>query len=592
MRIILEIIELDYMNVKVKKAIWAVFLVLVTVLIGLAFIIVRTGFLSDKPAVSEKIGLPTSEKISTIVVPHFNTFQTERRDFLKKISGEVSPKKIVVVSVNHYGLGEKDFLTTQKSWDFSVVDPKINTELFDSLIKSGQVGADETVFENEHGIKNVLPDLAEYFPESSFLPVIVKETALREKTKEFSGLLYSECPDCLLVSSIDFSHYNPNSLAQIHDVMSLSALNSLDEEKAWTAETDSPQALLLTLLWAGKRNTQKFNLELNSNTGEKAKNDDIETTSVILGYFSSGEKSQFGKKTTFVIAGDAMFDRFVYHSFKSKGLEDIFKKFGPRVFAGADLALVNLEGPISSGPIIDDISPDNLIFNFPSKTPDALKFAKIKAVSLANNHTLNAGAQGFSTTQDILRNNSILFAGHQSQIGEQSVLRVEAEIPLSIITVNSLEGSNGVGGLVEKEKSAGRFVLVFPHWGNEYQKVHSPAQQKLARSWIDSGADFIVGSHPHVVQDFEIYKSRPIVYSLGNFVFDQGFSRETQEGLILAGIISDKELQLTFLPTEEISIRPQLQQGDKKTKNIAEILDINSQNGFAKLSSDTIKINR
>ena len=69
-------------------------------------------------------------------------------------------------------------------------------------------------------------------------------------------------------------------------------------------------------------------------------------------------------------------------------------------------------------------------------------------------------------------------------------------------------------------------------WGDEYQK-HNSRQEKLAHEAIDSGADIIVGAHPHVAQDVEIYKDKPIMYSLGNFMFDQYFSQETMGGLVV-----------------------------------------------------------
>jgi poly-gamma-glutamate synthesis protein (capsule biosynthesis protein) len=64
------------------------------------------------------------------------------------------------------------------------------------------------------------------------------------------------------------------------------------------------------------------------------------------------------------------------------------------------------------------------------------------------------------------------------------------------------------------------FLVVFTHWGIEYQLIETGHQQDLARLAVDAGADFVVGAHPHVIQPDEIYHGKPIVYSLGNFVFD------------------------------------------------------------------------
>lgn len=69
------------------------------------------------------------------------------------------------------------------------------------------------------------------------------------------------------------------------------------------------------------------------------------------------------------------------------------------------------------------------------------------------------------------------------------------------------------------------------HAGTEYTPKHREDQEEFAHRMIDSGADLIIGTHPHVAQDFEYYKNGVIFYSLGNFVFDQYWSTETQQGL-------------------------------------------------------------
>jgi poly-gamma-glutamate synthesis protein (capsule biosynthesis protein) len=70
------------------------------------------------------------------------------------------------------------------------------------------------------------------------------------------------------------------------------------------------------------------------------------------------------------------------------------------------------------------------------------------------------------------------------------------------------------------------FIIVFTHWGIEYQPNESAEQQTMARVAIDAGADFVVGAHPHIIQPNEMYRGKPIVYSLGNFVFDEMYGVE------------------------------------------------------------------
>ena len=80
-------------------------------------------------------------------------------------------------------------------------------------------------------------------------------------------------------------------------------------------------------------------------------------------------------------------------------------------------------------------------------------------------------------------------------------------------------------------------VIVSIHAGVEYTRKPTQEQVDFAHLAIDSGADVVIGHHPHWIQTIEIYKNKPIFYSLGNFVFDQEWSLDTKEGLIV---------QLTF----------------------------------------------
>jgi len=97
-------------------------------------------------------------------------------------------------------------------------------------------------------------------------------------------------------------------------------------------------------------------------------------------------------------------------------------------------------------------------------------------------------------------------------------------------------------------------LAVSVHAGNEYQKYANVFQKRFAKTAIDAGADLIVGHHPHVTQPVERYEKGWIVYSLGNFVFDQKFSEETMQGAIWKITITDKQIQeAVLLPTKQNS---------------------------------------
>ena len=89
--------------------------------------------------------------------------------------------------------------------------------------------------------------------------------------------------------------------------------------------------------------------------------------------------------------------------------------------------------------------------------------------------------------------------------------------------------------------SSADLVIVTFHWGNEYS-LRSLHQQELAHFAIDSGADVVIGHHPHWVQEYEVYKNKPIYYSLGNLVFDQMWSEKTRKGLVVRLTFSGNQL--------------------------------------------------
>jgi poly-gamma-glutamate synthesis protein (capsule biosynthesis protein) len=89
-------------------------------------------------------------------------------------------------------------------------------------------------------------------------------------------------------------------------------------------------------------------------------------------------------------------------------------------------------------------------------------------------------------------------------------------------------------------------VIVFPHWGTEYDATPFAGQRKLAKAAIDAGADMVIGNHAHWAAGIEVYEGKPIWYALGNFVFDQTWSEPTMEGITL---------ELTFSGAELVQVR-------------------------------------
>ena len=254
--------------------------------------------------------------------------------------------------------------------------------------------------------------------------------------------------------------------------------------------------------------------------------------------------------TTITVAGDIILGRTVHRiMIARRDWQAPFRHIASEL-SWADLTIANLECALTRRyPPPED--PYTLRF---LSYPDALaglQLAGIDAVSLANNHSMDFGWLALQDTKEALAAAGIASFGAGVDI--QSALE-PAILGARTATV-ALLGFDGVSAdwygatdespgtapldpeLVQHAISAAAnqatIVIPFFHWGVEYTLVPTPFQREIARLAIDAGATLVVGSHPHWVQGVEWYRGRPIFYSLGNFVFDQEWSPETKQGLLL-----------------------------------------------------------
>jgi len=551
--------------------------ILVLICAGLIFIFYR--FFNETNQTIE------STKISAAIIPHHDLAQNQRKAVLADVAAQIKPSTIIIVSPNHFDAGGANIITTDKTWKLQNAVVESDKEKIFELADGESVFSDEAAFSREHGISNVLADINLNFPDAKIIPIIIKQNTDQESIGLLADKLNNVCQGCLLIASVDFSHYLPGTVAEIHDIYSTKALQNLDEEEIYKSEVDSQQSLALAIKWAKLNQTELFHLTDNTNSAKLLNEPDAESTSYVLGWFQTGQKN-INNDLTFMVAGDTMFARYVDYKYRGKNLKNVFANLGERFFWGTDLSLLNLEGPISIENTTPSLDPNNLVFHFPPETANVLKWLNLNVVSLANNHTLNGGEEELINTQKVLAERGIEAIGTQNSLGVETIGKI------TIITLNTGEVSTDIKSEIAQAKQAGSFIIVFAHWGNEYQKTHSSSQQKLAYAWIDQGADLIVGSHPHVVQDAELYNGKPIFYSLGNFVFDQYFSGDTQKGLVLAGAIKNNKLKLVLIPINiNKNLQPEIMRGKEKMAIIDRLKDnLGLANGNHDYGCDTIEL--
>lgn len=267
---------------------------------------------------------------------------------------------------------------------------------------------------------------------------------------------------------------------------------------------------------------------------------------------------------TILFVGDIMLDRNVEVFINQNSVEYPFLEIKKEITA-YDIAVGNLEGPIVYEPI--EFARESLMFNFMPETADALYWAGFDVLTLSNNHTQNRGAQGLTETKEILTKAGINYVGDPVTCSDETVFKKNGVVfTVFNKTFPQNCSDDKLSEMVKKVRSVNPndFLVAILHWGNEYQPLNSSTQETLAHNIIDSGADLVIGHHPHVVQNIEIYKNKAIFYSLGNFIFDQYFSKETQEGLAVGVEIFNNRVAYRLVTIQSKNSQPFIMSDNEK----------------------------
>ncbi len=286
-------------------------------------------------------------------------------------------------------------------------------------------------------------------------------------------------------------------------------------------------------------------------------------------------------ETTLVAAGDIMLSRTVAAKMSAAGSYDLpFLKTADWLRSG-QAAFGNLETAVTPGRAV---LPGEMMFRADTATAAALKRAGFTVLSLANNHTPNFGQSGLRDTFKYLSDAGLLLAGAGK---DEAAARAPAlfqaggrrfavlayndsdVVPASYAASADRAGTafmdiDRLRADLAAVRPTADVVIVSMHSGSEYTPRPNARQTAFAHAAIDAGADLVIGHHPHVVQTAEIYGGKPILYSLGNFVFDQDWSRETRDGLGARIVFDGNEVgRIELLPlTIENSCQPTPAAGD------------------------------
>jgi len=240
---------------------------------------------------------------------------------------------------------------------------------------------------------------------------------------------------------------------------------------------------------------------------------------------------------TMFFTGDVMLQN-VMSRYDEQGINGIISEYLEEEMVNADMTMINNEFPFSTR---GEQAPDKqFTFRVHPRYVSALQDMGVDVASLANNHALDFGPDALVDSFTTLEDAGIPYvgAGETKKRAEDAVFVeangrkvgvLSASRVIPVHTWNIISSQPGLfctydsSRMVERIKeieSECDFVVVFVHWGIEREAIPEEYQRELAQQYIDAGADLVVGNHAHVPQGIEYYKGVPIVYCLGNYIFN------------------------------------------------------------------------
>ena len=268
------------------------------------------------------------------------------------------------------------------------------------------------------------------------------------------------------------------------------------------------------------------------------------------------------------VSGDFVPNLRVRDYVEKEDIEGLFNDVLPLINS-SDFAITNLEAPlIEKGKPILKTGP-NLKASL--KSAHFLKNAGFDMVTLANNHLMDYGVEGLHSTMKICKEENLICIGAGDTVKEASKIVFKVIKGKTIAFINCCEnewsttfsespGANALNEVaifyqIKDARENADFVILIIHGGHETYGLPSPRMKKLYRWFIDLGVDAVIGHHTHCFSGDEIYKGKPIVYSLGNFIFDHKINRNSSwnECVIAVLEILDRTITLKLIPLYQCS---------------------------------------
>ncbi|MBD3360604.1 AmmeMemoRadiSam system protein B [Candidatus Peregrinibacteria bacterium] len=454
-------------------------------------------------------------------------------EFFVRLKETQNVKKFVILGENHSWKGNNNIASSRYGYKtpYGNLEPDIN------FLEGLNVPSYYYAFNKEYSVAIFASFIKKTFPNARIVPIVIKDFEKDENLEKLANdLAHLLNEGTLVIASTDFAQGINNRTAHFHDELAYNVIETFDKKGISQLDVDSKPVLKVLFDY----------LELSGGRlAEIHAHEVYDSNSYFLTTFHEGVFKE-DRDLTVTAFGDMMLGRYVRVLMDSYGLNYIFENiegYEERFFEGADVIFGNLEGPIKGQ---GSKGGTSMIFAFNEDIAPFLREKGFTLLSISNNHALDRGWSGRESTISALEENGIGWCGHPTDADFNSVhygkVRDKSYAFLCFQDVTHTLDDQAAVELIKTVRPNVDYLVVSIHWGYEYK--HTPARENQispGRAFIDAGADFIIGHHPHVVQSFEEYKGKLILYSLGNFVFDQYWSLMTQEELAIGLVLDDMD---------------------------------------------------
>jgi len=492
------------------------------------------------------------------ILPHFMLWKSKVDEFYKFLISKynLSWKKlnILIISPNHFWVGQNQFISFS-NWNLcfkndciyvnSLTDNKLIFNWYWNLKYSTKDDLEYKIWNNlytsEHWIGVHFQFIKKYFPWSKIYWLVVNPHNFKNVDKLISFLKQKFKSNTLFLASVDFSHYNLENFAYLHDRHTLYVLyNSYKKQDYKTIETDCPVCLYIINKLALYQSQYPHLRYRDSSTTITKISQNFNNTSRMFYFFTKNKPNI--NWLTIIFFWDTIYDRWIKYYFPTKKkFFKFLKQFltqadinkNPKIYKHRklfwiDFAWFNLETPVVKNKSICKKSYKTIQFCSEKTFLTWLSQIWFNIVNITNNHSLDWWLNAFLDTINNLSSNKFNYFWwikygnyYEKNFVYTGLIRwIKFAWHWYDFTITKIKFDKICKDL-QKYKENWYLNFVITHWWIEYKTHHSQYQETIWKKLIDCWADLIIWTHPHVIQDIDYYKWKPIIYSLWNFIFDQ-----------------------------------------------------------------------